>query len=184
MPGVSLLGQLKRRVPPIGWAALFCLTAHTVCRQALCRAANCRAFKFLGLDDEVEAAKASVTRLLHVEKERLVEKPIPCVSGFARKVKLGGQDTTGGRLNLEMEVPRAAGIERRYDGVEPPAPLVVSKLMTAEPETSAVVIAVLVRLPDLNEASWQGAAPVVEDETRNRDTFTAWSVKIEIPFIG
>jgi hypothetical protein len=52
-----------------------------------------------------------------------------------------------------MEMPRAAGIKRGHDSVEPPAPLGVGELVSAQAKTDAVVVTVLIGVPDFNEAA-------------------------------
>jgi len=80
------------------------------------------AWRLRGSNHEIEPPKASVARLLHVEEEGLVKELVVRVSRFAGKVELGGDDTPTRALDLEMEVAGAAGIKRRDDRVEPPAP--------------------------------------------------------------
>lgn len=52
-----------------------------------------------------------------------------------------------------MEMARSAGIKRRHDGVEPPTPLGVGELVSAQVETHAVIVAVFVGVPDLDETA-------------------------------
>jgi len=82
-----------------------------------------------------------------------MKKLVPGISDFRRKIELRGQEASSRALDFEMEMACSAGIKRRYDGVEPPAPLGIGKLVAPQAETDAVVVAVLVGMPDLDETA-------------------------------
>lgn len=92
------------------------------------------------------------------------------------------ENTTAGTLDLEVEMAGTAGIKRRDDGVESPPSLCVRELVAAQAETDTVVVAVFVRMPDLDEAAGEGAAAIVEDEAGDGDPFATGRVGIEIAF--
>lgn len=121
----------------------------------------------IDLDDEVEAPKKAISGIQHVEEQRVVENPISGVSWFSRKVKLGCQHTSAGTLNLEMEMTCSARIKRWHNRVEPPAPLGVGKLVSAQSKPILVVFAVFVRMPNLNKAAGKRSAAIVDDKPRH-----------------
>jgi len=94
---------------------------------------------------------------------------------------LGGEHAPTWALDLEMKMTCSAGIKRRYDGVEPPASLSIGELMPAQSETDAIVVTFFVRVPDLDEASGDWPAAIVENESRNGYSLASGCIRIEIP---
>lgn len=131
-------------------------------------------------NDEIEPSEPSVAGLLHVEEQCLVKQPVSGISGLFGKIKLGGEDAPTRALDLEMEMTRSAGIKRGHDGVEPPAPLRVGELVSAQAEANAVIVAVFVRMPDLDEASDKRPAAIVEDKPGDRYPFAVEGVFMEL----
>lgn len=80
-----------------------------------------------------------------------------------------------------MKMTRSAGIKRRHDGGGPPAPLGVGELVPTQAETHAVVVAVLVPMPNLNEAAAKRLAANVEYEPCDRYSLACGCIRIEIP---
>lgn len=135
---------------------------------------------FSGSNHEVELRKLSVVRFLKVEEERVVKQPVSRISAFIREKQLCRQKSPARALDLDMEVTCSAGIKRRYDGVEPPAPLGVGELMPAEAKTNAVVVTFLIRMPNLNKTAGERPAAIVEDEPGNGDPLTTGCAGIKI----
>lgn len=111
-----------------------------------------------------------------------MKQPVSRVLRLFGKIKLGGEDAAAGTLDLEMEMAGTAGIEGRHDGVKPPPPLRVGELMTSQPEPHAVVVAVFVRMPDLDEAAGEWPAAIVEHEPGDRNSFATGRLGIKITF--
>ena len=132
------------------------------------------------LDHEVEASKLPVAGAIYGQKQRVVENPVIRIAGLAWKEELGGKDASARTLNLEVEMAGAAGIERRYDRIEPLASLHVGELMTTQAKSVAVVFSVFVRMPDLHEAAGQWPTAIVENEPRNGDPFSTRRTRVEI----
>lgn len=93
-----------------------------------------------------------------------MEQPVSGVSGLSGKIELGGQEAPPGTLDPEMKMARSTGIKCGHDGVEPPASLRVGELVSAQAEPHAVIVAVLIGLPDLDEATAEWPAARVEYE--------------------
>lgn len=105
------------------------------------------------LNDEVVLRELSITGSCQVEEECLIKQPVSGISGLAGKIQLGGENTPAGTLDFEMDMPRATGINRGHDRVEPPAPLGVGELVSAQAKTQAVIVTFLVGVPDLDETA-------------------------------
>ncbi len=112
-----------------------------------------------------------------------MKEPISDVSSLPGKIELGGEEAATRALDLEMEMTRSAGIQRRHDGVEPPAPLHVGELVAAKAETDAVIRAVFVRMPDFDQASGERPAVPVEDKSGNRYPFAVEGVCMEFAIV-
>src|SRR4051794_29693668 len=79
-------------------------------------------------DDEVEGALASST---HAHDEIRAEDAVALVLRLAGKVELRREDAAAGRLHLDVDVARAAGVNRRQDRLQPPVPVGIGELVAA-----------------------------------------------------
>ena len=134
----------------------------------------------LSSNDEIEPSKPPVAGLLHVKQKGFMKQPVSGVSRLSGKIQLGSKNTPTSALDLEMEMSCSPGIKCGHDRVEPPSPLGVGELMAAQTEADAVVFAVFVRMPNLDQAAGDWPAAVVEDETRDGYPFAAGCIGIEI----
>ena len=82
-----------------------------------------------GFDDEV---KVSRTRCCGTNDKGKIKKAVSRVAGIAGEIELRRQDTPSRRLHLDVEVARAARIQRRHDGLEAIAALRVGMLVNAD----------------------------------------------------
>ena len=86
-----------------------------------------------------------------MKQEPLVKQPVSLIEWLAREVELSREEPAAGPLHLEMIVPSAPRISGRNDCVEPPTTLVIDGLMATKPESSIVIPADVIRMPDLEE---------------------------------
>lgn len=130
---------------------------------------------------EIKPPEPSVTGLLDVEEQRLVKQPVSGISGLSGKIELGGEDAPTRALDLEMEMTCSTGIKRWHDGAEPPTPLGVGELVSAQAEAHAVIVAVFVRVPDFDKAAAKRPATIVKHETGDGYSLASGCIRIEIP---
>jgi len=115
-------------------------------------------------DHKIKPPEPSITGLLDIEEQCLVKQSVSSVSGLGGKIELGGEDAPTRALYPKMKMTGSAGIKRRHDGVEPPSTLCVAELVSAQAETNAIVVAIFVRMPNLDESTAEGPAASVEYE--------------------
>jgi tripartite ATP-independent transporter DctM subunit len=108
-----------------------------------------------GFDDKVEVSFARLRRFHH--QLGPVEE-IALVAFLTRKIQLGREDAATRRLHLDVEVARAARVQRRHDRLQPVAALRVGVLVPAVAEAAVVVLALLVRVPELQKRVGHGLA--------------------------
>jgi hypothetical protein len=133
-------------------------------------------------DHEIVLPKLSIFGLPQVEEECLVKEPVPGISTFPWEIELRGKEAPSRSLDLEMKMTCSSGIKRRDDSVEPPASLNIGELMPPKSEADGIVVTFLVRMPDLDEATGDWPAAIVENESRNDDALTPGRIGIKIAF--
>ena len=84
-----------------------------------------------GVEDEGEEPEEAGVGVLHVHEQGGVEDAVPLVVRFVREIELGGQDRLVGRLDLDVDVPRAAGIEPGQNRLQLELALVAGELVAA-----------------------------------------------------
>src|SRR5688572_10260131 len=97
-----------------------------------------------------------------------MEDAVALIPRFSREVDLRRQHRLSWRLHLHVDVARAAGIESRHDAVEAVSALGIGELMAAEPVAGVVVLAGIVRLPEVDERARHRAAAAGEHHSRDR----------------
>ena len=115
-----------------------------------------------------------------MKQEPLVEQPVSLIEWLAREVELSREEPAAGPLHLEMIVPGAPRISGRNDCVEPPTTLVVDGLMATKSESSIILSADVIRMPDLEERTQDWPTILVYNEARDRDPVSAAHVSGEI----
>ena len=115
-----------------------------------------------------------------MKQEPLVEQPVSLIEWLAREVELSREEPAAGPLHLEMIVPSSPRISGRNDRVEPPTTLVIHLLMATKPESSNIISADVIRMPDLEERTQDWPTILVYNEARDRDPVSAAHVSGEI----
>src|SRR4029453_2216779 len=136
------------------------------------------------IDDEVEARRHAGARAGDLHQQLAMEEAVAGVEGFAREVELRGQEPLAGRLHLDVIVPRAPGIEPRLDGAEAIAALRVGEDMAAIAEAAIVVVAALVRMPQIDERALDRTAAAREHVTCQLDRPTLAARLREVEALG
>jgi len=103
------------------------------------------------LHDEIVTPDTAIRSGRQVKQESLIEQPVSLIEWLAREVELSREEPAARPLHLEMIVPGAPRISGRNDCVEPPTTLVIDGLMATKPESSIVIPADVIRMPDLEE---------------------------------
>src|SRR5205814_771046 len=67
------------------------------------------------IEDEIERPRLAVRRVPDLHHQVAAEDGIALVPGLSGKVELGGEHRTVGRLDLDVEVARAPGVDARHD---------------------------------------------------------------------
>src|SRR5262249_40504566 len=112
------------------------------------------------IEHEIEAPRAALARPLHLHHQLAAEQTVAAVPGFVGEVELGGEQAAARWLHLHVIVPGAALVRRRHDGEEPVAPLRVRVLVPAQAKAGIVVVAGIVRVPEIDQrAPYRPAAP-------------------------
>jgi hypothetical protein len=74
------------------------------------------------------------------------------------KIKLRGQQTAARRMNLNVVVPRAPGVDRRHDSVKAERAVGSSYDVATISETGVVIFAFLISMPEIDHRSAKWAA--------------------------
>src|ERR1700704_4320775 len=92
------------------------------------------------LNDKIESSLApALARHAHLE-DRAV-KAVAAVAGLIPEVELRRQDALAGRLHLDVDMARTAGVFGRNDGLQTVAPFGVGELVAAIAKAAVVVLA-------------------------------------------
>src|ERR1700716_2076140 len=121
------------------------------------------------VEHEIEAGVDTIAGLRGPHQQLLAKQAVAAVRRLVREIKLRGQQPSCRRLNLQVKVAGAAGIDRRHDGAEAVASLGVGVLMAAQPEAGVVVVAGVVGLPQVEQRMGHGLAGRVEHEAGELD---------------
>ena len=140
----------------------------SVVPDALCKM---RTGRVRSLDHEIEPTQSALVDSGEPHQQSLVEEAVAAISRLVREIELGCQNRPPGALNLEMNVSCAAGVEARHDGGEPPAAIGVGELVAPQSETSIVVSASLVGLPELYKRARYWLAFDIQDEATDQNPF-------------
>src|SRR5207302_1275666 len=79
------------------------------------------------------------------------EQAVALVLELVGKIELRGQYPPAGRLHLHVDMPGAAGIQRRQDRLQAIAALGIAELVPAIAETAVVVVAVFIGVPEIEQ---------------------------------
>src|ERR1700675_1519378 len=99
---------------------------------------------------------------MHQEARRIVV--VGLVARFEREIELRRQDAPARPRHLEVIMPRALRIESRLDRCEAVMPVVADELVSPVAESGIVVVAVLVRMPEIEDGARNRLARSSEDE--------------------
>src|SRR3989441_1919437 len=99
-------------------------------------------------DHEVELAFAFL-KIANLQVAPI--QAVACIARIAGKIQLRGQHPLAGRLHFHVDVPCAARIFRRHDGLEAEASLRIRELVTPVAKTLIVVIAQSVGMPEIEQ---------------------------------
>src|SRR5882762_8657297 len=94
---------------------------------------------------------------------------VSAILRLIRKIELGRQHRPLRRLDLDVIVAGAPGIEARHDGAEGVAPLCVGEDVAAQTEALVVVFAAGVGMPQVNQRICDRAARAGEYHARKLD---------------
>jgi hypothetical protein len=89
-----------------------------------------------------------------------------CRSCCGSRNQISGIDSSARRLNLDMVVPRAAGVDRRHDSVKAERAVGSSYDVATIPETGVVVFAIVISMPEIDHCSANCAAASRQHEPR------------------
>src|SRR5262252_3126748 len=81
------------------------------------------------------------------------EQSIAAAHRLVRKVELSGEHASLRRLNLDVVVAGASGVERRQDRAQAVAAVGVGKQMPAIAKADVVIVAALVGMPEVEESA-------------------------------
>ena len=104
-----------------------------------------------------------------MKQEPLIKQPVSLIEWLAREVELSREELSPGSLHFEMIVPGAPRISGWNDRVEPPTTLVIHLLMPTKPESSIIISADVIRMPNLEERTRDWPTLLIYNETRDRD---------------
>ena len=104
-----------------------------------------------------------------MKQEPLIKQPVSLIEWLAREVELSREELSPGPLHLEMIVPGAPRISGWNDRVEPPTTLVIHLLMPTKPESTIIISADVVGMPNLEERTRDWPTLLIYNETRDRD---------------
>src|SRR3981189_3502209 len=121
------------------------------------------------VEHEIEAGVDTVAGRRGPHQQLLAKQAVAAVRRLGREIKLRGQQPSCRRLNLQVKVAGAAGIDRRHDGAEAVASLGVGVLVAAQAEAGVVVVAGVVGLPQVEQRMGHGLAGRVEHEAGELD---------------
>src|SRR3977135_1413524 len=121
------------------------------------------------VEHEIEAGVEPVAGLRGPHHQFLAEQAGAAVRRLLREIELLGQQASCRRLNLQVKVAGAAGIDRRHDGAEAVASLGVGVLVAAQAEAGVVVVAGVVGLPQVEQRMRHGPAGRVAHEAGELD---------------
>src|SRR5712671_32605 len=124
------------------------------------------------VEHEIEAGVDTVAGLRGPHQQLLAKQAVAAVRRLVREIELRGQQPSGRRLNLQVKVARAAGIDRRHDGAEAVASLGVGVLVAAQAEAGVVVVAGVVGLPQVEQRMGHRPAGRIEHEAGELDRTT------------
>src|ERR1700704_1475136 len=93
------------------------------------------------VEHEIEAGVDTVAGLRGPHQQLLAKQAVAAVRRFVGEIKLRGQQPSCRRLNLQVKMAGAAGIERRHHGAEAVASLGIGVLVAGQAEAGVVIVA-------------------------------------------
>src|SRR6266853_3121474 len=117
-------------------------------------------------DDEVEPSLAGAFAG-HAHLKVGAVETVAAVAGFVSEIELRGQDPLSRGLHLDVDMPGAPRVFRRNDGLQAIVPLSVGELVAAIAKAAVVVLAVLVRVPEIEQGVGHGPASGGQDLSRH-----------------
>src|SRR5882762_7472419 len=118
------------------------------------------------VDDEIECSFARAFGG-HAHLQVGTVESVAAVARLVSEIELRGQDALSRGLHLDVDMPGAPGVFRRNDGLQPIAPLRVGELVAAIAKSAVVVLAVLVRVPEIEQGIGHGLASGGQDLSRH-----------------
>ncbi len=102
-------------------------------------------------DYKIELPLESITRILNVQEQSRIKDTIRVVLRDAREEKLSGDQLYVWSLYFDMDVLRTPRVESRNDSCQLVTPVCVGELMAAQGVPTVVVIAIRIRLPEIQQ---------------------------------
>ena len=115
---------------------------------------------------EIELASETVAGVHYPHQQFALKQVITQVRWFVGEIKLRSEQTATRRLNLDVIVPCAAGIELRHDGVEAKSAVEPGGDMATITETDIVVFALVISMPEIDHRAAKGATACREHKAR------------------
>src|SRR5262245_22704991 len=103
------------------------------------------------VEHKIEPRDEPIAGLGHSHHQFAAEQSVAAVHRLVWKIELGGEHALLRRLQLDVIVAGAAGIERRQDGAQAVAALGIGEQMPAIAKAGVVVLAALVGMPEVEE---------------------------------
>src|SRR5215210_6696360 len=125
------------------------------------------------IEHEIEARHERALGFGDAHQKLAAKQAIAAVVRLAGKVELRRQQPTAGRLDLDMDVARAPRVGPGHHRAQAIATLGIGELVAAQAKTLIVVLALAVRLPEIDQGPCDRPAIACEHKARNLDRLPA-----------
>src|SRR6476660_639363 len=132
-----------------------------------------QAFRLTDIEHEIEPAIETLAGVRYLHQQCALKEAVTLVRGFVWKIELRGEETAARRLNLDVIVPCAAGIDRWRDGTETKSAVGPGGDMAAISEAGIVVFALVVRMPEGDHSAAKRATGSRQHKAGKRERTTA-----------
>jgi hypothetical protein len=118
------------------------------------------------IEHEIELASETVADVRYPHQQFVLKQAITQVRWLVGEIELRGEQAAARRLNLDVIVPCAAGIELRHDGAKAKSAVEPGGDMATISETDIVVFALVISMPEIDHRAAKRATASRQHKAR------------------
>jgi len=128
---------------------------------------NLQAPKLRHFQNEIEGCQMNGVGFPDFQKQIWTKQRIGSILGLIRKIELGAKTWPMCRLQADMVMPGSPRVQTRHDRFQGVAAIGIGELMSPAAKRFQIILAVRIRMPEIEKSSADRPALTIENKTRH-----------------